>query len=46
MKLSSTSYFFKKYDFSSAMKVGAFLAAIKKGAVSIFHANPGKKSLQ
>jgi len=39
--LKSTKYFLKKYDYSSALKAGGFLAAMKQGAIAIFHANPG-----
>lgn len=42
--LSCVFIFFFKDDFSSAMKAAAFLAAIKRGARFIFHANPGKRS--
>jgi hypothetical protein len=42
LNLKTTKYFIKRYDYSSAMKVGAFLAAMKRGAVVVFHANPGK----
>jgi hypothetical protein len=42
MKFLTTSYFIEKDDFSSAMKAAAFLAAIKRGARFIYHANPGK----
>ncbi len=42
--LKSTKYFLKKYDYSSALKAGGFLAAMKQGAIVIFHANPGKFS--
>ena len=46
MKFLTTSYFIDKNDFSSAMKAAAFLAAIKRGARFIYHANPGKKNNQ
>jgi hypothetical protein len=41
MNWLTTKYFISKYDYSSAMKAGAFLAAMKRGAVVIFHAHPG-----
>ena len=46
MKFLTTSYFIDKNDFSSAMKAAAFLAAIKRGARFIYHANPGKNNSQ
>jgi hypothetical protein len=42
MKFLTTSYFIENNDFSSAMKAAAFLAAIKRGARFIYHANPGR----